>query len=828
MMRWLVIAAVVACSNPPPPVEVAAGRLTARIESEPARITLLVDGAVAWQTEAGDGDGMHGFASVSTKAVMIDELYGSYRFVENKQTTVWRPIGKLAAVTPTDDGATFDLYSDDNKIGTGRLQFVTATRSGADPDAAGYPRHVRIALTVDTGDSVSLSSTLAADEHVVGMGGQSFDVDEHGQHVPLWVQEDGIQKFDDADDNYQGVWFLQGRRHSTHTPMPMLLSSRNYALAVDTNARAVFDLGAEQSDAARFEAWERTLDVQVFVGTDARDALGHMIAWTGKPERPPEAIFAPWVDAIFGSASVRQVAQALRANGVAASVIWTEDWRGGADDAFGYTLAENWRVSRALYPDFEQLAGDLHGDGFQFLVYHNTFVDSTADVFADATAGGYPLHDASGGTYMFDGVKFDPATLLDLTNPDALAWGKSVMTEAVALGADGWMADFGEWEPIDAKLASGETALAVHNRYPVDWARMNHDMLAQPLAGRPPPIYFMRSAWLHSQPLAQVMWGGDQQTDWSDGDGFPSVIPIGLGLGLAGFPYFGSDIGGYMSEQTVPTTEELFYRWVTLGAFSPVMRTHHGKSAHATFQWQHDANSIAHFARWTRFHQQLAAYLGGSIGSFERDGLPLFRLAALEFPGEPWAWTALDEYLLGDRILVAPIEVQGATSRSVELPASTSWYPLFGGDAVAGGTITASAAMTDIPVYVPAGTLLVLYAATVETVLPAPALPATGTLTSAREVWLYPGDAVDPARATWHDTLGPATTSPQWTWSGRPAGAGVPTTALFAGAAVAVATTADYATIVVTGDGALTLGGGGTLTIARGDPAATTTIRVYR
>jgi len=832
-MRYvLALVVLVACGDPPPPIEVSNGRLTARIFPDPAQIVLLVDGTEVWRTEAGGGDGKppNGFAAISTKSLAIQQHFGSYRFDENKDLTVWRAIDKLGAITATADGASFDLLADDTKLGTGTLAFVTTTKSGPDPDAAGFPRHVRIALTVDTGDSVSLSTPMPADEHVVGLGGQSFEVDHRGQHVPLWVQEDGIGKDPYEDDNYQGVWFLTGRLHTTHTPMPMLLSSKGYALAVDTTARAVFDLGKEHETSARFEAWERTLDLQVFIGDPAdpvRDALGHMIAWTGKPATPPPAVFAPWNDAIFGSASVRQVAQALRTNGISSSVIWTEDWRGGGDTTLGYALDEDWHVDRTLYPDFEQLASDLHGDGFQFLVYHNTFVDSTADVYAEATGAGYPVRDTTGAPYIFTGVKLLDSTLLDLSNPASVAWAKSVMGEAITLGADGWMADFGEWQPTDCVLESGDDPMRVHNRYAVDWAKFNRDLFATTTPGRPPPIYFMRSAWLHSQPLAQVMWGGDQQTDWTDGDGFPSVIPIGIGLGLTGFPYFGSDVGGYMSQGTTPTTEELFYRWVTLGAFSPVMRTHHGRSARDNFQWQHDANSIAHFKRWTRFHQQLAAYLSGSVAQFERDGLPLFRLTALEFPGDDWAWSALDEYMLGDRILVAPVESQGAVSRSVTLPTGT-WYPLFGG-APQTGTIAVDAAMTEIPAFVPEGTLLVLYPDGVDTVLAAPALPAATTLAEiggSREVWLYPGTPATPARAAWHDTAG-VTAPPQWTWTGR-SGGSLPASATFDGSPVTVTAHAGYATVAITGDGTLALAGGGTLTVARGDATSTIVVRIWQ
>jgi len=458
-MKLAALVLLAACTDPPPPTVVSSGELTAKIFSDPAQIQLLRGDTIVWQTGAGGGTGKppHGFASVSSKSYAIQQNFGSYRFDENADSTVWQGIDKLGSVEPTATGASFDLISDDAHVGTGTLAFDTAA-------------HVIITLAADHGDSVSLASPLDDSEHLVGLGGQSFDVDHRGQHVPLWVQEDGIGKYPDPDDDYQGVWFLTGRRHSTHTPMPMLVSSRNYALAVDTNARTVFDLGQEDANSARYEAWEHTLVLHVFLGDSSRAALGTMIAWVGKPDPPPPAVFAPWVDAIFGSASVRQVATALRDNGISSSVIWTEDWRGGGDTATGYALKENWRVDRTLYPDFETLASDLHDDGFEFLVYHNTFVDNTADVYAEAVAGGYPIHDATNATYMFTGATFDPSTLLDLSNPASVAWGKGVMTEALTLGADGWMADFGEWLPTDAQLASGETGLAVHNRYPVDWA----------------------------------------------------------------------------------------------------------------------------------------------------------------------------------------------------------------------------------------------------------------------------------------------------------------------------------------------------------------------
>ena len=347
-------------------------------------------------------------------------------------------------------------------------------------------------------------------------------------------------------------------------------------------------------------------------------------------------------------------------------------------------------------------------------------------------------------------------------------------------------------------LASGEDASLVHNRYTVDWARMNDEMFANAWRAGRRPIYFMRSAWLHSQPQVMVMWAGDQQTDWSDGDGFPSVIPIGLGLGLAGFPYFGHDIGGYMDQGTTTTSEELFYRWTTLGALSPVMRTHHGRQVDAEravgVRRRHDRalpplDAVSHAARRrtsrarSRASSEMACRCSGMI--------------ALDYPDEDWAWTTIDEYLLGDRILVAPIVSRGRDVAHREVagrhvvPAARRRAGERRRDHGDGGD------STEIPAFVPAGSIIVLYPDGVDTMLGAP--------TTTREVWIYPGTAANPAHAQFGG----------YAWTGN-----ATSSAMFNGAPVTIAN----GSVTLSGAGTLLFVDGGALTIPAG--AATTIVRL--
>jgi hypothetical protein len=149
----------------------------------------------------------------------------------------------------------------------------------------------------------------------------------------------------------------------------------------------------------------------------------------------------------------------------------------------------------------------------------------------------------------------------------------------------------------------------------------------------------------------------------------------------------------------------------------------------------------------------------------------------------------------------------------VQIPAGR-WYPLLSGAAVNAGTITAQAPMTEIPVYIPEGALLVLYPDGVDTPRPAPQLPTATIAGDAREVWLYSGTAADPAHAKWNDQNGTAGVA-QWTWTGRPAGA-APASATFNGAPVTLTPGGEWTAVTITGDGTLAFAGGGTLTVQRG------------
>jgi len=721
------------------------GDLTIRVVPSTANVSIVapgggvllpgIDSSTAVgvpQSQNDDAPPMTGFAvrDLSTAYTMS---YGSFKVVDDT-TTHWRVVTSARV-----SGATVDLLTADGtrvatlaaSEGDDRSHVVVAITPGDDaPDASASPSAVR--------RRISWGFACDADDQFIGFGAQTWGVDARKETIPIWLQEEGIGKDLQTDDPI-GVWFLVGRRHSAYMPLPEFLSRRGYAIVADTVHRSTFALCSEQDSVARMEL-ELPVTVNLFYGPAPHDAIGRMTQHFGRPRVPPAFAFAPWNDAILGSANVRAVAAALRQAGAPSSVIWTEDWRGGSFQADNYTLDEEWDVDRALYPDFEQVAADLHAEGFKWLVYFNSFVESDSAAWPETQPNGYLIRQSDGTPYTFLDAKQIGASMVDLSEPAAFDWAVGKMAAAISLGADGWMGDFGEWLPTDAILTGG-SGLDLHSTYPVLWQEAQRKALDDAIAADGiERLSFVRSGWLGTPPLADVFWAGDQRTDFEVDDGMPTVVPIGVGVGLSGVSTFGSDIAGYQSATNPTSTKELFFRWTELGAWSPVMRTHHGTEPLLEWNWESDAGTTAHWVRYAKLHMSLAPYMRGLAQAAHDTGVSIWRALPVEFPSDAPSWPVADEVMVGGGVLVAPVEVQGATSRSVYLPPGT-WFPWAGGASVSGGvTLTADAAVGEIPVYALAGTVVPTYPDGVETLTIEPSTAAAAaSVADDRIVYAFAG-----------------------------------------------------------------------------------------
>ncbi|MCA9491797.1 MAG: hypothetical protein KC621_17820 [Myxococcales bacterium] len=579
-------------------------------------------------------------------------------------------------------------------------------------------------------DRIGLSAACDDDDHFLGLGSH-VDVDHVGEAFPLWTSEPGIGK-SDRDDVPPSDWPIGGTKHATSFPIPFLVRPHHPdGLLFDTWGRVEVDLC--QSDPDRFEMVSWTSEPATFVllgGTEPLHPVQGLTSLFGRQEPLKPWVFGAWGDAIRGPDRVRTVATELRANDVPATLIWSEDWKGASQTPTGYRLGEEWFLDRNIYPDAEVLAEDLDRRGMKWLAYFAPFVGEGDETWDSAVAADALVKNAEGEPYTFPGVTFQPVGLVDVTGEAGRDWAIARMRDALELGFDGWMADYGEWLPTDAVMADGSTGWEAHDRYPELWQATHREAIEGYDA-----TFFVRSGWTRTASLAPVVWAGDQRTSFDADDGFPTVVPLGLGASMAGVPVFGHDVAGYQSLGNDPSDKELWFRWCELGAFTPVFRLHHGSYDTDNWQFDTDQETLDHYARYAREHVRLYPYLHGLDARASRDGTPMILPVGFVHQAD---WGRQDAWMLGEALLVQPVMERDARTLTVDLPSDTTWWDWWTLTRATSGA--RDVPLTEIPVFAAGGTTVPTLATIPDTLVRhAPELVDLAEVDDERVVYLFGG-----------------------------------------------------------------------------------------
>jgi alpha-glucosidase len=621
-----------------------------------------------------------------------DEEYefqaGSYRLKSGSTTWADVRLGNRQG----EQAWSFDLL-DANNVPVGEVLIA-----GASTTALG------IQVVAHDGNRVRFDAACTGDDHFVGGGEHAMDLDHVGEAFDLWVSEPGIGKVD--TDTTPADWFITGTKHASSTPDPFFIRPEPVGVVVHTLARVSVDLCT--GNRWRFDVADAGAAWTVLDADSPLTLVETHALMSGSPVLPPDWAFAAWADAVRGPERVRAVAEGLRAAGAAASVIWSEDWRGGESGGTGYHPIPEWDVDPTLYPDASGLDAELEAAGFKWLAYFAPSLVEGTRAWDEGLE--YAIRNGKGEPYTYLGPSLKTTTAPDLTDPADVDWALEKMRACLDIGFDGWMADYGEWLPTDAVLANGH-AETEHSAWPLLWQELS----AEAVEGYD-TVVFGRSGWSGVAAITPVHWPGDQRTSFDADDGLPSVIPMMLGASVAGIPLNGSDIAGYQSFGNAPSDKELWMRWAALGAFSPIMRTHHGAFSDDDWQFDSDEETLATFASLSRVHVGLFPYLRGLAEAAAQRGTPLLRPLFFHYPNESWG--RIDAMLLGPSLLVAPVQEAGALSREVKLPSGTQWYDWWTGAPVESGNFDAP--LGTIPVFAPAGAVIPLFPNPPDSLVPGP------------------------------------------------------------------------------------------------------------
>jgi alpha-glucosidase len=469
-------------------------------------------------------------------------------------------------------------------------------------------------------------------------------------------------------------------------------------LHVETTAYTAFDF--RERDWHEIEAWAVPQRVELWSRPSLPDLVSAMADRFGRQPPLPEWLYRGAIIGLKDGERSFERLQRIEAAGVQVAALWCEDWAGVRDTSFGARLFWDWRVDERRYPHFTARLEALRERGIRFLGYVNPYLCVDGSLFPEAEGAGYLATNDVGATARVDFGEFD-CGVVDFTNPDAAAWfaERVICRNMLDVGLAGWMADFGEYLPINVHLANGVDARLMHNAWPVLWAEVNARAVAS--RGRTGEVlFFMRAGFTGVQRYCPLLWGGDQSVDFSRHDGLVTAICGALSSGLLGNAYHHSDIGGYTSLFGNIRTPELLMRWAEMAVFTPVMRTHEGNRPRENLQIDDDPTVLSHFARMTRLWLHLVPYLRTLVADASTRGLPAQRPLFLHFEADRRTYSIQDAYLYGPDLLVAPVHQAGVEAWETYLPANTEWVHLWSGSVHVGGqTVYVHAPLGQPPVF---------------------------------------------------------------------------------------------------------------------------------
>ena len=461
---------------------------------------------------------------------------------------------------------------------------------------------------------------LRVGEHVYGLGERFGALVKNGQSIDI--------------ENKDGGTFTE----QAYKNIPFYVTDKDLGVFVDHSETVSFEVGSENVSKVQFSVEGEALTYYMFAGRDMKDVLLKYTKLTGRAPAVPEWSYGLWLSTSFTTdydeKTVLSFVDGMKERGIDLKVFhfdcfWMKDshWC-------------NFKWDEKMFPDPKGLLTKLHERGLKVCVWINPYIAQESELFDEGVEKGYFLKRKDGSVWQWDLWQAGMA-IVDFTNKDARKWYQEKLKVLLDMGVDCFKTDFGERIPTeDVIWADGKDPKRMHNFYTYLYNETVFELLKE-VKGEGEAIVFSRSATAGCQKFP-VHWGGDCKSDYVS---MEQTIRGGLSLMMSGFSYWSHDIGGFEDKSTA----DVYKRWAAFGLMSSHSRLHGSSSYRVPWNYDDEASEVVKF--YTELKSQLVPYLTEEA----KTGLPLMRPMALEFQNDP-ACAYLDhQYMLGSKILIAPV-----------------------------------------------------------------------------------------------------------------------------------------------------------------------------
>ena len=465
--------------------------------------------------------------------------------------------------------------------------------------------------------------SLSVGELIYGLGERFGAFVKNGQSIDIWNEDGGTS----TEQSYKNI--------------PFYLSNKGYGVLVNHPERVSFEVASEFVREVNFSVQGEQMDYFLINGPSMKEVLMRYTDITGKPALPAPWTFGLWLSTSFTTKYDEQtvtgfVDEMFRRDIPLAvfhfDCFWMKEFKWC-----------NFRWDSDVFPDPEGMLGRLKEKGLKICVWINSYVGQESEMFREGMEGGFFLKRPDGTVWQTD-VWQPGLAIVDFTNPAACEWYGKKLEALLDMGVDCFKTDFGERIPVDVVYYNGADPRKMHNYYTYLYNKTVYEVLCRK-KGKKEAILFARSATAGNQKFP-VHWGGDCSSRY---ESMEESLRGGLSLTSSGFGFWSHDIGGF--EDT--STADVYKRWCAFGLLSTHSRLH-GSSAYRV-PWLYDEEAVEVLRFFTCLKASLMPYLYGSAVETAQSGIPMMRSMVLEFPEDRNCDYLARQYMLGEKLLIAPI-----------------------------------------------------------------------------------------------------------------------------------------------------------------------------
>lgn len=522
--------------------------------------------------------------------------------------------------------------------------------------------------------------------------GSMYGAGERGHKLNL--RGDTLVMFNRQNYGYTGS---DPRISQMNITMPLFIATDGFALVFDDYARAEMILG----NRIKYITENPRPVTYYFVNgaSTLADVTEQLTALTGRQDLTPFWSLG-YITSKYGyhdQAETVGVVDTLKRAGYPLDGIVLDLYWYGKEQDMGRLAwdPEQW-------PNPVKMLSDLKARGVNLVAISQPYVlrnGRAIDNYNELTAKGMLLKDTTGAQQEVK-IWVGEGGMFDVANPDTRAWLSDRYRKLTDMGITGWWGDLGEPEvhPLSGLHANGLTAPLYHNQYGNDWSEIIYDLFKKEYPDTR-LMTMMRGGTTGLQRYSVYPWSTDVSRSWG---GLEPQVRIMINSGLSGLGYMGHDVGGFAVDAEHAYMPELYVRWLQLGLFSPVLRTHAQQFAEP-YKYPQYASVIEPLIkaryRWLPYNYTLAWENASK-------GYPLVRPLNFTEPGHSYD-SISDEFLWGSEVLVAPVMTEGAVEREVTFPGG-QWVDMSDPAKVFEGhtTVTYPAPLEVLPLFARAGAFI--------------------------------------------------------------------------------------------------------------------------